>query len=254
MNLKHPLKLVTVLLLSALTACEKKADTPVNTPVSRLSKIEYDNNYAEVNYNADGSIASITDKLSNGMPNIAYTFQYSNGNLSEIGFGGKWKYTYTDGKITKVETANETGVVKYQADLAYTGNKLTEKLESFVSLVGLKPYMRTVFTYSAQGNLAKKELFQYINQEWKKSEELQYPEYDNHPNTSEHLERTPYLPLGLYSVNNPLKQVYLDENGAVLGNTVFNYTYDNLGRPLTRTSVEKFIGFPETVETIKLYY
>jgi hypothetical protein len=78
-----------------------------------------------------------------------------------------------------------------------------------------------------------------------KSEEIQYPEYDNHVNTSGHLENNPYLPIGLYSVNNPLKEVFLDDQGTVLGSTTFTYTYDAAGRPVTRKSVEKYIGFPE---------
>jgi hypothetical protein len=254
MNAKQILRSIPALLLFFTTACEKKTEMPVISPVSAISKLEFENFYVKASYNPDGTLAVIASKQNTGTGDFLYTFQYTNGRVMEINYGGKWKYYYSGEQVLKVETYNEGGTLKYQAEFSYNGNRISEKLESIISSGIPRPYMRTLFTYNSQGNLSKKEVFQYINQQWDKSEEIQYPEYDNHVNTSGHLENNPYLPLGLYSVNNPLKEVFLDGQGTVLGSTTFTYTYDEAGRPVTRKSVEKYIGFPEYVQNVKLFY
>jgi hypothetical protein len=58
----------------------------------------------------------------------------------------------------------------------------------------------------------------------------------------------------VFSTNNPLKQEYYDDQGTLLGTTTYVYTYNTAGLPATRTSTEKFIGFPEVVDVVKMYY
>jgi hypothetical protein len=251
---------ITATLLLLAVACTKQPDTPGTDPgpgpqETRLKKMEMSDNYLEVSYNTDGTIALVTNRLSsNNSLSNSFSFSYSNGQLTEVGYGPKWKYYYTNGQITKVETINDANVSRYLIELTYAGGKIAEKKESLVNGTTVSNFMRSNYTYTAAGNLDKVEVFQFINQQWKKSEEIRFTAYDNHVNTTESFENYPWLPLSVFSTNNPLKQEYYDDQGTLLGTTTYVYTYNTAGLPATRTSTEKFIGFPEVVDVVKMYY
>jgi hypothetical protein len=246
--------------LFVAASCTKNPEKPVPEPEppvsgsSKISRIEYEGNHVLAVYDAEGRIKTLTSKDLNGVPQQTYNFLYQNGKLSEVQYGGKWKYTYMGDLIMKVETFNEAGALKWQTDFVYTNNRITEKTEYRITNLGTSPYTRTLFEYNTAGNISKKTFFQWTNQTWHKSEEVQIPEYDNHPNTTDHFENYPYMPAGLYSVNNPLKELYVDVSGPVSGTVTHQYTYDAQGRPSTRKTTYAYPGFPEEIETTKLFY
>lgn len=243
-----------------IASCSKTPENPTTNPqppsaLSKVSRIEYDNNRVEATYYADGRINTVTTKDAAGQFQQTYTFIYQNSKLTEVQFGGKWKYSYTNELVTQVQTYNESGALRLQTDLMYNSNKkITEKLETKVLNGVQTPNMRTLYEYNAQGNISKKIIYQWINQGWHNSEEILYTEYDNHPNTTDHFENNPYLPEGTFSVNNPLRVSYVDISGPVTGTERHEYTYDASGRPSTRKTTYSYPGLPDTIETTKLFY
>lgn len=249
--------MITVLLVVAVSACTKKTETPDTgpAPITKLSKIEYDTYSVSINYTADGNIANIVNK-DNDDPtqSTTYFFQYQDGRLSEISYGGKWKYYYTDNKLVKVESYNENNVLRYRTDLVYTNNKVTEKIQSLVTALGVRPSMKTLFHYNTQGNISKKEVWQFVNNDWLKNEDILYPEYDEHEEQSQSFDNYPYLPKGLFSINNPLKEIFTEADGTVAGTVTYKYTYDNKGRVSSINAHHAYTGFPAYEENAKLFY
>ncbi len=259
MKPKQFTRAIPALLLLLTVACSKTVDTPVTPPPgtvqpSKISKIEFDDNLVEASYDANGNLSTVLHKLADGSLLQGYNFSYSGGKLSEVGFGGKWKYIYNGPLLTKVETHTAAGVLKYQVEFSYTHNRITEKTEYLVSSVGPRPYMRSVYAYHSNGNVSRMEIYQFVNGYWKKSEEIHYPLYDTSPNILKQFENYPYLPADLFPVNNPLKEVYYDDLGTKMGEVINEYTYDSKGRPVTRKATHQFPGFPDVVEVTKMYY
>jgi hypothetical protein len=228
---------------------------PPPPAAGRISRIEYETNHVDATYNADGRINTITNKDLGGTILQTYTFVYANGKLSEVQFGGKWKYIYNGDLVSQVQTYNDAGVLKYQSVFTYNiDKKITERLES--RIVGGTAYgqLRTLYEYNAEGNMSKKTIYQWVNADWYKAEELQYPEYDTHPNTAEHFENNPYLPAGTFSKNNPTKEIFIDATGPVTGTAKYEYTYDASGKPTTRKITYSYPNLPEAIEVTKLFY
>jgi hypothetical protein len=259
-QIKRFTKASILLFLLVATACKKgtvqPTPPPVNAPVdNRISRIEFDDDYADAAFNADGTIKTIVNKKHDGTVLHSYAFSYEDGKLKEVNFGGKWRYTYASNLLVKVETINDLGEVRYQTDLFYINSRLAVKTESIVRTgLGVKAYMKTEFSYNAAGNISKKVLFQFINNDWSKSEEINIPEYDRHVNTSDSYENYPYLPIEMYSKNNPLREIYTDNYGTVTETITHEYKYDASGRVTERNTKHNYPGFPETVEQTKIYY
>jgi hypothetical protein len=123
-----------------------------------------------------------------------------------------------------------------------------------LSAAGEFPSFKTLYEYNADGNVSRKQLFSYINNMWLKDEEIVYVKYDHQVNTKEHLETYPYLPLTCFSVNNPLRENYLDANGQPVGLAVHEYEYDISGRPVSRKTTNSFIGYQDTYSISSFYY
>lgn len=245
--------IVVALLLSA-TACKKSHYTPAPAPIRDISKIETDSNIVETAYNTDGSIQTITRKQSNGTNALTYAFSYENGKIKEVDFGAKWKYYYIGNLVDYIETYSASGALRYIARYAYVNGKISEKTEFLVNANIERPYMKAKFYFNTDGNVTKKEGYDYINGDWKKEEEVQVTSFDTHPNTSEHLESFPFLPLSYYSSNNPLNETYINDIGQNAGSVVHVYEYDANGRPVKRKTTYSFIGFPDTVSDSKITY
>lgn len=247
---------MAVVLFLATTACKKSQDAlvPAPAPIQNISKIETDSNIVETAYNTDGSIQTITRKQSNGTNALTYVFSYENGKIKEIDFGAKWEYYYIGSLVDYIETYSASGALRYIARYAYVNGKISEKTEFLVNANVERPYVKTKFYYNTDGNVTKKEGFDYINGEWKKEEEVQVTAYDTHPNTSEHLESFPFLPLSYYSVNNPVTETYINDIGQNAGSTVHAYEYDANGRPLKRKITYSFTGFPDFISNSKITY
>ncbi len=261
MTPKQLIRTISILLIVVSSACSKKpgeivVPTPIPTPVGNISKIEREHYSVEVSYHANGSIATLSNKAIPADPNdvIDFSFIYQGEKLDEAIFEGKWKYYYTGNQVTKVATHNAAGVAKYQTSFLYNNNRVVEKMESIITSVGDKPQFHYLYTYHADGNLAKKEVYEMVNNAWQKSEEVSYPAYDTYLNLGQVLEGHPYVPTALYFTNNPLKEIFTDKSGIVTETVTYTYTYDNKGRVTTRTAKHVYDGFPDFVETIKMFY
>lgn len=236
-------------------ACTKDPVQQIPAPPHNpISKVETDSSLVETSYNGDGSIHILTRRQTNGTNITHYVFSYENGRLKEIDFGGKWKYNYTGNLISSVETYSESGVLRYIARYGYANDRVAEKTESLVSTAGEHPSFKTLYAYNADGNLSRKEVFYYINGAFAKNEEILFVKYDHNINTKEHLETYPYMPLTYFSVNNSLREKYLDENGQSVGSAVHEYAYDITGRPVSRKTTCSFIGFPDTYSVSAFHY
>lgn len=249
--------IAAICFLITTTSCRKNAYEYVPGPPAEkttLTKIEKDGEITEAVYNNDGSIQSLNKKFANSGAVQNYVFSYDNGKLREISFGGKWKYYYTGEKITSVETYNESGVLRYRTDFAYTNERVTEKIQYLVTSAGAFPDYKTIYHYRPDGNVSKKEIFQDVNNGWHKEEDVLIEEYDHYINASERFESFPYLPAGMFAPNNPLKESWVDRNG-ILTQTVYHaYTYDVNARPLTRKTTYRFSGFPDAFSDLKIQY
>jgi hypothetical protein len=227
-------------------SCRKQSfPVPNPVPANGITKIYKNGDVQEVRYNADSTIHSVTLKQSGGGMVTNYLYRYTNGKLTEIDFGGKWKYYYSGDLISSVETINNTGDIRYRFEFAYTNNLLTEKKEYLVNNASVKPYTKTVYTYTQEGNISKTERFDYINNDWRRAETYEIIEYDHHPNTSLHLENYPFLPLSCFSKNNPVKELFINDIGQQTGTVTHQYGYDNEGRPGARKTTYSNIGFPD---------
>jgi hypothetical protein len=259
--MKHLIRMASVLLIMTVAACNKEPVTPEPTPdpnplpLTKLSKLEYDDYAVTLTYNTDGNIANVINTDNDDpLQSRTYFFQYQGGKLNEITDGGKWKYHYAGNQLTKVESYNENNVMKYQSEFVYTNNRVTERIESLVSANGPRPTLKTIFQYNAQGNVSKKEMWQYTNNVWHKNEDILYPEYDTHEDQTSSFENFPYLPKGLFSANNPKKEIFVDVDGTITGTVTYTYVYDNKGRVSSIKSHHVFPGFPEYDENTKLSY
>jgi hypothetical protein len=244
--------------LIAATSCKKTPVTEIGTPGNQPPvqpipvQLEKDGDFINVNYNTDGNIQSIVTSESTGAILANYVFTYENNKIKEINFGGKWTYTYTGNNLTRVESFNAGGQLRHTYDFTYAGNKVIEAIE-YLSVVAMSPQFKSTYTYRSDGNVERKELFQYVNGQWLASEEVVYNQYDLYTNVSDQFESYPYLPANMFSPNNPVRETWYA--GGTVDQTVEHiYTYDVKGRPKTKKSTFKFPGFPDSFSETKIFY
>ncbi len=250
---------VVLYVLVFLAACKKNTTTihpepvkPVNQLVSQFVK---DGEVWTISYHADSTINSIDRKFTDNAPIDTYRFIYQNGKLTEVKSAGRWKYVYTGEELTSIETYNNFGMLRYRTVLAYTNGKLTEKTGYLTTTATTdKPNLKTKYTYGADGNVSKKEFFEYVNNGWFKSDEVHIIKYDTYPNNADHLESFPFIPKKFYSVNNPLQENYVNNQGAVYGSVIHDYQYDTNKRAILRKSTYSYNGFPDTHSEAKFQY
>lgn len=257
-NMTHYTKLtaVTTALLIAFTGCRKTAEPaqPIPGYAATLTRIQTDGDVLDISYNAGKQVASVTTRAA-GFPNDnVYTFSYSNDVLTEVTFGGKWKYYYSGGKIARIETLNEAGVVRYQSVYNYTGDRITEKIESRVSGALVMPFMKTEYSYYASGDLFSKIVYEFINNDWKRSEEVVTDSYDNYTNITERFESLPFLPGYSFASHNPLHETWKDDQGQQIGTVEYEYTYNSSGRIATRKKTNRYNSFPDEVSNTTMFY
>lgn len=238
--------------------CSKTPGSPVTppapTPSDNVSRIEYDNRSIAVIYSTDKRLLKTVTSYASGVTPSETAYRYDNGLLSETEGGAKWKYSYTAGKLTRIETYNEQGVLRYEVVFDYAGDQVAVKMESTVSLLGTKtPYFRSFYTYDASGNVEKQEVQQRINGQWEYVEHVLYPAYDNKPNFLRSFESHPFLPATVFAGNNPLKEIFMDY-GRVTETVEYTYSYDAAGRVSKRVALHKPVGFPDYSEEVRLYY
>jgi len=241
------------------TACNKTVSpTPAPTPTptnSALSKMEVEGNTVNITYNSDGTVQKLVSQPPANAAATTYVFSYENGKLKEVNFGSKWKYTYNGEQLTKVETINPDGKIRYQNSFSYVNNRVDETIQYRVNdALGLTPMAKTKYQYYTTGNVSKKEVFQYINNDWLKTEDISILEYDNKVNTSDRFENLPLVPNIIFAQNNPLREKWLDAQGNIDSNVEHQYVYDTNGRPLSRKTLYKYPGLPDFSSEIKYQY
>lgn len=236
-------------------ACTKDPVIPPTTPANAISKLEKDGDSWEVSYNPDGSVQQLIRRLADSSVFARYDFVYANGRLLEINSGGKWKYYYTGDQLTRIDTYNSLGVLRYRSAFAYMNGKITGRTNYYANTpVPLRPLDRIRYTHNADGNVVVKQHFDYVNDDWRKTEAVHVLAYDDRPNSYEHLETFPYLPASLLSVNNPLREEYIGVNGQSYGSAVHEYQYNTAGKPARRRVTYAYTGFPDTHSGAKFHY
>jgi hypothetical protein len=243
-----------------LTACSKGSDSPapeVPKPVvsHAISRIEKAGEVWTITYNADSTLNTVDRKFADGAPINTYVFIYAGGKLVEVKSAGKWKYYYTGEELTAIETYNNFGQLRYRNEFVYVNGKITERTGYLTTAATVnKPDEKTKYTYGADGKLAVKESFDYINNSWSKAGEVHIIKYDNYPNTAEHLENFPFIPKKFFPVNNVIREQYVNDIGQPYGLAVHEYQYDVSGRPVGRKSTFSYTGFPDTQAEAKFQY
>jgi hypothetical protein len=241
---------ITVLIGSLLMltmACSKTpAVTPLPTPPAAtpaVTRLEKDGDISEISYNGDGTIHNILANRRGTTAPTDYVFSYENGKLKEINFDGKWKYTYTGNLLTLVQAYNNGGQLRFQYEFTYTNGSLTEKTEFLVSAAaGAAPKFKTKYYYGQDGNISKKEVFQFTNNAWMESEMILITEYDQYHNVTDALESFPYMPASSFSPNNPVRESYYDK-GLVTQIVEHAYTYDANGRTVRKNQPKSMQDF-----------
>lgn len=250
----NPVRLLAGLLFFAV-ACTKDPVIHPSTPANVISKLEKDGDSWEVSYNPDGSIQHLTRRLADSSVMARYDFVYANGKLFEVNAGGKWRYYYNGDQLTQIETFNNQGVLRYRSVFVYTEGKITERTNYYANTpVPLRPLNRIRYMYNTDGNVVVKQHFDYVNNDWRKTEEIHMLAYDDRPNTYEHLETFPYLPANLLSVNNPLREEYVGVDGQSYGSAVYEYQYNAVGKPAWRRITYAYTGFPDTHSEARFHY
>lgn len=253
------------------TGCTKEGsfEIPKATPgtgtgvagkVSRISSPA--NGDIIVEYNTDKTIKTVTSLNDPSTPGIAiYNLVYASGVLTEMnGLIDQMKYIYTGGIVTKMDVSSLLGNTDGTFDFTYKNGLLTQ-LDSYLktSAPGLPPTasMRFEYEYSANGNVQKLTVYFYkdASKKLEKEETVEYSDYDDKNNTIIMFDHAAYLPLQKpVALNNPGKETHYDNAGKVTETTVYTYTYDNKGNPLTRTAVTKAPGQQDQTDVTRISY
>lgn len=253
-----------------LIACSKEySPDPVTTPPpangKKLSKIQYDDgSYEAIEYNSNGTVKKITNHVAfsdNTSEHIVYTFIYTGSNVTEIqgDDGSVVTYGYANNQLIKAEifVNGSTQVASYT--YSYTNGKLT-KTEGYTRKPGgglsTTPTLKYEKEYYSNGNLKKMTLF-YLDPATgtlDKTNVFVLSQYDTNPNTTALFENNPYLPLESLIPNNPLAEEHYDASGNLIEKVTHTYTYDASGNPLSRKTVTKSAGLPESVENATFSY
>lgn len=255
-----------------VSSCSKDPVTPdpQNPPPGsskKLSKIAYDDgSYESIAYNSNGSIKTIINHIAFGSStpiHVVYDFVYSGSQVSEVrgDDGSKFKYTYdANNKLSKTEMFSTGGNLIAWYAYTYDANGKLWKTEGYTRAPGggvsTTPTLRYENEYYANGNLKKLTLyFKDANTgALDKTNEFVFSQYDTNPNTTAVFETNPYLPMESFIPNNPLSEIHYDSFGNVEETVAHTYTYDAGGYPLTRKTVTKSTGFPDTIENATFSY
>lgn len=247
--------------LLATSSCKKEDTVQPVTPPSKetgITRMEADASVYQMSYDATGRIHKIVVTDTGTLNSNTYQFTYNAGLLDEVSFtaGGKWKYYYTATKLVKVETINDQGVIRYRREFEYNDkNQVSETREYRINASGnVAPQYKMTFTYDVKGNIAQKFIYYFINADWRLEEVVRSLQFDDHPNTSIHLESFPFLPAGLFNGNNPVYEEIINDIGVVDTRVYYTYQYDAGGRPVSRTTKYTYTGFPDTYSSLKLFY
>lgn len=259
--MKKTLFAIAAFVTLATTSCKKKDDTtslPPNNNVAKAVLLQYDDYVASISYNTNGTISKIETSGTSG-PVVNYNFSYNNNKISEITgeAQSKWVYTYTLDVVTKIELKNNMNQVIRKYEYTYSNNLLTEIKEytwQSATNATLVPETKTSFYRNAAGNITKTEYYDYLNNNWVKSDESIAVSFDNKNNTITHLEFFPYLPTTNFTRNNPTKIETKSASGTLLETELYEYTYNTNNNPITRKKTIKSVGMPDFIQNTRISY
>ncbi len=194
--------------------------------------------FTDVRYYSFGKIASLNRYHTDGTLQNNYTFSYEKGRLAAVDFGGRWEYVYLGEVLTGIKTYNEKGKLKYLYAFNYEGKLLKEKLESFVTDVGVThPLIKSTYEYGMDGKVTKKEIFLIAGEGWIKNKTELYSGYDNTVGVDRDFDNVPYMPTGILFRKQPCEVSELDKEGRPLGTRTYQYVYDGKGRMINKETV-----------------
>ncbi|GAA4456249.1 hypothetical protein GCM10023189_25160 [Nibrella saemangeumensis] len=224
----------------------KDTEYPVGT-VLKLKKLSYSaNDYQEVTYQADGSIARYNSQYlynpSDGyVQKFTSEFQYDpNKRLVRLNraYNSYVKYFYEGDKVVKTEEYNGYNELIGSHTYQYAVDRLTASYDVTINASSGKRFeSKTTFEYDAKGNLTNRSQF-YRNLEtgeYKLDFSILYSNYDDKKFVENLTEVNPYLPGVTFKVNNPGLKVLKNRDGyEMTGREQYSYTYNADGYPLTR--------------------
>lgn len=242
------------------TSCKKNDDAPQQQPINnnaKITKLEYNDRFANISYDGSGNIAKIDSRTNSG--NIyEYNFVYNNGKIKEVLVGAtKWVYTYTLNNVTRVDLMATNGTLVRRYDYSYVNNVLVEQKEytwSNPTNPVLVPDTQIEYHRNADGNIVQIIQFDYINNTWVQTGEVNVLEFDNKNNPIAHLESFPYIPVSNFTKNNPLKVTYKNSLGVIEETEFYEYTYNSSNNPVTRKKTMKSPGMPDYIENTRFFY
>lgn len=260
-------KLTLILAVASIAVAGCKKDKgPQTQPVEQTKKIsrveENGQTTATFQYNTDGSVKTITMDIGILDP-VTFTFSYNaQKKVDEINTGGgdKVKFIYQGGILVWAENY-EAGQKVSENNFTYENGKMKSNtlLTGFPQGGGTiiyRPTYRAVYHYAANGNVQK--VSTYVlddNDQLVLENETAYQQYDAKKNPlaqiAEFSQAVLYQPV---SVNNPVIEKWLSDNGAVLETTDNVYTYDAAGYPTTLKSTTTVPGQTPTVRNVKFFY
>src|SRR4051812_38729414 len=110
----HTISALVLMIITTASCSKEYPATPIPAPALPLSKIEYDSSRVEIAYDTAGRVTAVDGKSASGIQQLHYAFSYASGKISEINFGGSWKYNYTGSQATTIGTVTETGILKHE--------------------------------------------------------------------------------------------------------------------------------------------
>lgn len=263
------LGLLTAMVLLLSCTKEYEAEIPGTDPVpapingKKLSKISYDDgSYMSIQYNAEGKPVKIVDlhKNSSGDDTYVYTLTYNGDKLVDMTLndGTKYKYTYTGANVTKVEIVSPNQIVIAYYEYTYKDGRLwrTDGYSSFAGTITTTPNIRFETEYYADGNIKTMTSWYkgYTSGVLEKTDVYEITSYDTKKNTSLLFENNPYIPLLINMPNNPLTEKHFDKDGQQYASITHTYTYDDLGNPIKRKTIEKELGMADIVSETTFQY
>lgn len=269
MNLETISKKLLFLLFSGalfMTSCKKDKE-PGSNPGGQSKKLikveESATDYTTFDYNTDGSLKKMTtvepDAEGTETTVINYTYN-AQGKISESNIDGaiKFKYLYANSKVDKMEMYSGNLKAMYYV-FEYNNTRISKITkytnEGTATAEDFELSGKTECTYFDNGNL--KEIKEYMSMTGDApilSFTQQFSEYDTKVSPFKSLGESNFgFMLHYSSANNILKQKLLHADGSTESESVYTYTYDASGNPLTGTNRTTVNGNTTTSATKYIY-
>lgn len=239
-----------------ITSCKKEKSSivvPVTPADHQLAKVEQDAaHYATFEYNADNLVSKAVNKSGVTVLNTDVTYNANKTvatatlNLTTL------KFIYTNNALSKVEYHDQAGNDKltFYTEFTNQNNKPVESKGYAVYQTTPSPDYKIVYTYNAAGDVitAKQYLWSPNNNNYFATETTTY-EYDNKVNPLYALGNVGFMLFNVTSAHNITKEVVRDALDQITETSIYTYTYDAKGYPLTGTQKTTTQENPNEVTT-----